>query len=164
MSATYPGLKTNLFDYMSTTSKHADSFHAATQIRSLRGRSDDNSFRKATNLGTLSPGRSFSFTAKNSVGLSDTVDYYKFKMLPGVNISTVSQLSATKAGVKLTLYGQIGNGRIQEAGEVTASPSSPFSYVNDVSNTTTTTATVYFKFTPLARSNSNYKLNLFSNF
>lgn len=139
------------------------SFMTRKKIGTLRDR-NDNSFRRATDLGTVRPGRSFSFKAKNTVGPKDPVDYYKLTVSPGIEqdeISSTLRISAKKGGIKIEGFVQFGSGSIKRAGTQRVLPGSPFVDDGTVWNNSPKKGTIYFKITPLNKGNSDYTLNLF---
>ncbi|WP_088892873.1 hypothetical protein [Leptolyngbya ohadii] len=121
---------------------------SASSIRALSDK-NDNSFRTATNLGTIKPGRSFSFRTRGFVGAGDRADYFQFKVLPGVELRDSLRITADGNGANLSVFIKVGNGRIQKDGDtLTINPVFPLSGQGTLFNSTGVRATYYLRLTP----------------
>jgi hypothetical protein len=123
----------------------------------------DNSFETAKLVGTLRASSSpINIRAKGVVGQSDRVDVFKFKVLPGANFPSYTDVSTVSGGkLKVAIYWQhpdFTDGQIRFVGSRTLTGSSSlFDDNNPTSNTSFDPITAYIR---VSTTNKNVKYEI----
>ena len=123
-------------------------FRSTTNLRALAmGRSrSDNTFTTARNLGRIPVNATrVSFRARSTVGKSDTVDFYKFTVDPGVNLRFGRNSYRLKNGSATFSRYVTGQGRKVLLGTKFTLRPGKTTYSSSVTNPTQSPVTFYLK-------------------